>query len=84
MEDAKRMIRTKWLDIRGPLSNLLNGPELHYAGVHALCTEYNVDYKARPDHHHNKMGLIKSTHSSIRLFVLRLLKDDDQFRASRP
>ena len=83
-KDALSMIRTIWIDIHGPPESMSGDPEFNKSKVHALCAEHNVKYEPRPARRHNKIGTVESVHSSIRLLVHRLLKDQDHFRKTRP
>ena len=84
MEDAIRMIKTKWFDIHGAPASMSGDPEFNNTDTHAMCAEQNVKYEARPARRHNKIGTVESANSTVRLLVQRIQKDEAHFRTSRP
>jgi len=83
MQDASQMISTRWFDVHGPPKHLSGDPEFNNETIHALCSTYDVLYDARPARRHNKIGSVESANAAIRLFVQRLLKDEQHYRKTR-
>ena len=83
MEDASRMIKTNWFDVNGPPRMLSSDPEFDNRVIRGLCTAAQVKYAARPARRHNKIGSVESANATIRLFVQRLLMDDEHHRKVR-
>jgi len=83
MQDASQMISTRWFDVYGPPKHLSGDPEFNNETIHALCATYDIQYDDRPARRHSKIGSVESANSAIRLFVQRLLKDEQHYRKTR-
>ena len=83
MEDASRMIKTKWFDVNGPPGMLSGDLELDNPVIRGLCTAAQVKYAARPARRHNKIGSVESANATFKLFVQHLLMDDEHHSTVR-
>ena len=77
VEDASRTIKTKWFDVNGPPQMLSGDLEFDNRVFRSLCTATEVQYATRPARRHIQIGSVESANATIRLFVQRLLMDDE-------
>lgn len=83
IDEAAKMITTRWFDIYGAPTVLSADPEFRKNSITSLCTDHNVTYEPRPARRHNKIGIVESNNKPVRLMVQRLLKSEAHRRSSR-
>ncbi len=80
MNEVATAFFSLWINSHGPLKAVSADVEFVTEKFKDVLRNHEILFEERPVRRHNKIGIVESGHSAIRLFVQRLLKDAENNR----